>query len=236
LALNHENDAVGIGGDGLEVVVAGGYGGVDIEAEIAGTHVLIERLDEAEVGGTVFVGDAFNIERESSIDGIRGEQAHDLLAKRGAFGGILEHVANTGVPVLGVGIEIVEGGEDFGVGASQLNDLFYFVQVVGIVDCVALNNRILTQVVAAHHHQRALRRVHMQPLRKEQVDLLDVILERGVAARVVLHVISGAQSFTGIQGNLRRLALGFAARGALVLGVAESRGVRQCLVIVAGDR
>ncbi len=89
LIVVHENDAVGIRGDALEIAVAGGYGGVDIEPEIAGAHVLIERLDEAQVGGTVFVGDAFNIEREAAIDGIRGEKAHDLLAKRGAFGGIL---------------------------------------------------------------------------------------------------------------------------------------------------
>ena len=98
----------------------------------------------------------------------------------------------------------------------------------------ALDDGILAQVVAAHHHEGALRGVYVQPLRKQHVDLVHMFNERGVAGRVVLHVIGGAQTFTGIQGNFRRLALGFAARGALVFGVAESRGVGECLVIVAG--
>src|SRR5256885_1504299 len=40
----------------------------------------------------------------------------------------------------------------------------------------------------------ALRREHMQPLRKEQIDLRIVFLERGEAAGVPLNVICGAQA------------------------------------------
>ena len=101
--------------------------------------------------------------------------------------------------------------------------LLDLVQVVGIVDGVALDHGILAQVVAAHHHQRAVGRIDVQPLREQHVDLVNVFLERGVAGRVVLHVIGGAQAFTGVQRNFGGFAVGLAARGTLVLCVARSR-------------
>ena len=39
-----------------------------------------------------------------------------------------------------------------------------------------VDDRIFADVVAGHGHQRALRRVHVEPLRKEHVDLVDVLL------------------------------------------------------------
>ena len=64
---------------------------------------------------------------------------------------------------------------------------------------------------------------------------MDVLLERGVAGRVVLHVVGGAQTFAGVEGNVGGLAGGLAARGALVLCAAQQRGaVGQCLVVVPG--
>ena len=145
--------------------------------------------------------------------------------ERGAFVRIPEHVADARIPLLGVRIEVVEGGKDFRVFLGPLNDLLHLVQVVGVVDGGALDHRKLAEVVAAHHHQRAVGRIDMQPLREEHVDLVDVLLERGVAGRVVLHVIGGAQTFTGVQGDLGGLARGFAARGTLVLSVARKNAV-----------
>ena len=124
--------------------------------------------------------------------------------------------------LLGVRIEVVEGGKDFGVFLGRLDDVLDLVQVVGIVDGGALDDRILAQVVAAHHHQRAVGRIHMQPLREQHVDLVNVLLERGVAGRVVLDVVGGAQAFTGVQGNIGGFAVGFAARGRWLL-TARSR-------------
>ena len=81
-----------------------------------------------------------------------------------------------------------------------------------------------------------LGRIHVQPLREQHVDLVDVLLERGVAGRVVLHVVGGAQAFAGVEGNFGGFAGGFAARGALVLrGAQQNRLVGQGPVIVPGN-
>ena len=89
-------------------------------------------------------------------------------------------------------------------------------------------------VVAVDGQQRALGRVDVQPLGKEHVDLVDVLLERGVAGRVVLHVVGGAQTFAGVEGNVGGLAAGFAARGARVLRRAGRGAVGQRPVVVPG--
>ena len=75
----------------------------------------------------------------------------------------------------------------------------------------------------------------MQPLREEQVDLLDVLLEGGVAGGVVLHVVGGAQTFAGVEGDIGGLAGGLAARGALFFQAVQQNGtVGQRLVVVPG--
>ena len=53
----------------------------------------------------------------------------------------------------------------------------------------------------------------MEPLGKEEVDLLDVLLERGVAGGVPLDVVGGAEAFAGVEGDIRRAQLGAAMGG-----------------------
>ena len=101
LVVVHQHDAVGVGGDGFQVAVAGGDGHVDIEAQIARVHLGIKRLNEAQVGRILIVGDAFNVERKAAIDRVSGEKAHDLLEQRGALVGIREHISYAGVPAPG---------------------------------------------------------------------------------------------------------------------------------------
>ena len=69
-------------------------------------------------------------------------------------------------------------------------------------------------IIAGRRQQRAAGAVDMEPLRKEHIDLMHVLLEGGIASRVVLDVIGRAQTFAGIEGNLRGLAVGLAACGA----------------------
>ena len=51
--------------------------------------------------------------------------------------------------------------------------------------------------------QVAVGRHDVEPLGKEQVDLLDVLLERGVARWIVLDVVGGTKTFPGVQGDVR---------------------------------
>ena len=57
----------------------------------------------------------------------------------------------------------------------------------------------------------------MEPLGKEQVDLVDVLLERGVAGRIVLDIVGRAQAFARVQGHLGGLEVGLAMGGAAQL-------------------
>ena len=69
----------------------------------------------------------------------------------------------------------------------------------------------------------------MKPLREEQVNLMNVLLEGRIAGLVVRHVIGGTKSFPGIQRNLRRLAIGFASG----LGAAGDCGMLlECAIVV----
>ena len=61
--------------------------------------------------------------------------------------------------------------------------------------------------------QRAVGGDDVQPLGKEQVDLVDVLLERGVAGRIVLDVVGRAQAFAGVQRDLGGLEVGLAVGG-----------------------
>ena len=72
----------------------------------------------------------------------------------------------------------------------------------------------------------------MEPLGKEQVDLVDVLLERGVAAGVVLDVVGGAQALTGVEGNVRGFAIGLAPGGPSHAGRVN---IRQSFVVMPGD-
>ena len=79
LVVVHQDDAVGVGGDGFQVIVAGGHGHVDVEAKIARMHLGIEGLNESEVSRLVSVGKAFEVKRNAAIGRISSEKAHDLL-------------------------------------------------------------------------------------------------------------------------------------------------------------
>jgi len=71
-------------------------------------------------------------------------------------------------------------------------------------------------VIGAHGQEDGLGRVDVKPLGKEQIDLVDVRLEGGIAGRVVLDIVGGAQTFTGVEGDVRGLrpVLRRAGRGA----------------------
>ena len=178
-------------------------------------------MDEAQVSRVGIVGKAFNVEREAAIDGVGGEEAENLITQRGGLACILEDVAEVVIPALGVGVVVVQVREDLGVFLCRLDDTLDPVSVVGVVNRGAFNHGILADVVAAHHHQGSRGRVGVEPLREEQIDLVDVFLEGGVAGGIVLDIIGGAQTFAGVEGNLRGLAGGVAARGPLAFGAME---------------
>ena len=125
-------------------------------------------------------------------------------------------------------------GKDFGIFPGGLDDAFDPVRVVGVVNGGAIDDGILAVAVVVGGHQRSLRSAGVEPLGEEQIDLVNVLFEGGVAGRVVLDVIGGAQTFAGVQGDFRGLAARLAAGGARVPG-ATQEGFGQGFVVVLGD-
>ncbi len=68
LVVVHQHNAVGVGGNLLQVVVVDRGRGIDVEAQIARMQVGVELLDEAQVIRVGVVGQAFNVQREAAID------------------------------------------------------------------------------------------------------------------------------------------------------------------------
>ena len=234
LVVVHEDDAVRVGGDLAEGGIGGGGGSVDVEAEVARVHVGVELMDEAQVGREGVAGKAFKVQRKAVIDGERCEQANQLPAQFRAFAGVGENGAEGGIPGLGVGIEVVEVGKDFGIFPGYLDHVLDPVVLVGVVDGGAIDHGILAMAVAIDGQQRGLRGVDVKPLGEEQINLVDVLFEGGVAGRVVLHIIGGAQTFTGVEGNIRGFAGGLPA-GRPGFGAAQQRGaVVEGFVVVLG--
>ncbi len=73
----------------------------------------------------------------------------------------------------------------------------------------------------------AVWRDDVEPLGEEEVDLLDVLLERGVAGGVVVDVVGGAQTFTSVHGDVGGLERGLAmgGDGGLLAGFEGGLGV-----------
>ncbi len=107
-------------------------------------------------------------------------------------------------------VEVVEVRKDLSVFVRLLNDALDLVVFVGVVNDAVLEDGELEAVLGG-----ALKvsrgRIDMEPLREEQVDLVDVLFQGRVAGRVVWNVVGGAQTFAGVEGNFGRLAIGLAA-------------------------
>jgi len=71
-------------------------------------HVAVELLDEALVGRTGVVGEAFKVQRQPAINRICGEEAHQLLAQCGTLVWVFEEFADIAIPALGIGVEVVQ--------------------------------------------------------------------------------------------------------------------------------
>ena len=192
-----------------EVGVGGGDGRVDVEAQVARVHVGVELLDEAQIGRGGAFRETFEVQREAAIDRKCGEKANDLPAKRGALAWVGENGANRRVPGLGSGVVVVEVGKDFSIFLGRLNDVLDAVAVVGIVNGGAVDHGIFAMGVVVDGQQGGVGSVHMEPLGEEQIELVDVLLEGGVAGRVILDVIGGTQAFTSVEWDIGGLAGGF---------------------------
>ena len=75
LVVVHQQQAVGVVGDELQVEVVVADGSVDVEAQIARLEVGVERGDQRVVAGLRVGRNLLEVEREAAIAGVGGEEA-----------------------------------------------------------------------------------------------------------------------------------------------------------------
>jgi len=209
LVVVHQDESIGVGREERHVEVGIFNGHVDIEAEIAGVEVVVKSLDELLEAGLSGGGNVLEVQREAAVACIGGEEGVDLVDEVGARGRVQEHLAD-GVfeDAVGGGV-VVDEREDFGVFVSGVDGLGDLVFAIDTVDDVAFDDRE-GDVGGVDGRQGAVGLDDVKPFGEEEIDLLDVLLEGGVAGGVGVGIESRAETFALVQDDVGGLEIGFA--------------------------
>ncbi len=209
LAVVHQDEAVGVGGEELEIEAAGVDGDVDVEPQVARVEVGVEGCGEQAVGGLRVGGEGLEVECEAAIAGVGGEELIDLVNEVGARLGAEEELFDVGLEDACDGAVVVDHREDFSVFAGGLDGAEDLVLAVDAVDAGGVDDGE-GRVVGGVGGEGAVGCDDVQPLGKEDVDLLDVLLEGGVAGGIEIGVEGGAQTFALVEGYVGGLEVGLA--------------------------
>ena len=125
----------------------------------------------------------------------------ELVAEVSPRLGILEKDPDLRNEVLLRRIVVIHQREDLRIHAGRRNRASHLVLSVHRVHTTLVDQRI-RPIVDAEVAQGPVRRDHMQPLGEQKIDLPNVLLERRVTRRIVLHVVRRAQTFALVQRNL----------------------------------
>ena len=137
--------------------------------------------------------------------------------------GVRQEVAEGGGVGAADGIEVVDEWEDFGVFVGVCDGAGDFVLAVDGVGAILIDD-VVGVVVDGVGVDGAVGVDEVEPLGEEEVDLLDVLLEGGVAGGVPLDVVGGAQAFVCIQGDVGGFEVGLAMGRAGLLSRLQGRG------------
>ncbi len=223
LIVVHQQETVGVVGHVLQIEAVVAHRRVDIQFQVALLEVLVERGEQRHVSRLCLVGYLLEVQRDSTIAGACGEELVDLLDKVGTGCGVGKEVADGGLKDALDRIVVVDQRKNLRVFVRRRNGVGNSVFVVHAMHASRVHHGE-GAIVQAVGGQRAVRRDHMEPLREEQIDLVDVLLQRGVAGRIVLHVVGRAQAFARVQDHLGGLQVGPAMQGAIQL-LARSDGL-----------
>ena len=118
-----EDEAVGVIGEELEIEVRIADEGVEVEAQVAGVEVFVERGDKRLVPGLIGDREVFEVEGQAAVMRVGGEENIGLADEVLAAGGVRQEGADVRHDLAGVGVVIVDEGEDLGIDAGLRNDV-----------------------------------------------------------------------------------------------------------------
>src|SRR5437868_890796 len=171
--------------------------------------IVVERRDQGLEARLRLYRNLLEVDGQSAIGGIGRKKRICLLDKAGAERLIREKISDLRNPQTLSRVEVVDERKDIQVhvvGGDCAGDL---ALPIDLPNRAAVDERI-GSVVRRVSHYLAIRSDNVQPLRKQKVDLVDVLLQRRVAGWIVLDVVGRAQAFTRIEGNVAGLYVGSA--------------------------
>ena len=207
--------------DELQVPVVVAHRGVDVEAQIARMKVVVQRGDQRLEAGLRMRSESLQ-SRARARDSWGWPQERYRPAGRSwrVRASSAEKVANLGDPDALSGVVVVDQRKDVEVDVVRRDGAGDLGLAIDLMNCAMVDDRD-TGCCRRRRRSACRRRDDVQPLGKQEVDLADVLLQRGVAGRVVFDVVRRAQTFARVQGNVAGLDVGFAVgRAAQLLNAA----------------
>src|ERR1019366_9410883 len=163
LVVVHQQQAVGVVRHILQVEVVVAHRRVDIQLQLALLEVLVQRRQQRHVAFLSFGGYLLEVQRDSAIARVRGQELVNLLDKMGARGRIRQEVTNRRqehVPDRLVVVDQRKYLRGCGVSRRRRNGTGNPVLVVHPVDAVLVHYR-KGAVVQGVRGQRAVGRHHV---------------------------------------------------------------------------
>ena len=182
-------------------------------------QVAVEFLHQLAVVVARTLGKAFNIQRDALVL-IGRQERHQLVAEALPRAGIGQELGgHLRIPLVGDGIEtLLTRGKTSVCAFSPFRKAITFSSIGRGLPFVV--HDVEERVQLGDRLQAAVGGQHVHPLGKQQVDLRVVLLQRGEAGGVPLHVERAANTFVGVQHHLRGRPLG--------LAVGVQRGAAAC--------
>ena len=171
-------------------------------------QIVIDLLDQGVIVIARGLGNGFDVEREALVL-IRGQECHQFATKSLACRRVGQELCGElRPPFVGDGVEVVDQRENFRLRLLTLEERHHFV--VDRPRLALVVHHVVKRVELGDGLQPAVRSEHVHPLGKEQVDLRVILLQRGEAGGVPLHIERASNAFVGVQYDLRGGALGLA--------------------------
>ncbi len=147
---------------------------------------------------------------------VSGEEGVDLAEEVGTGGAAGEEVTDLREEEALNGIVVVDEREDvevdvvFGDGAG---DLVFAIDRLG----AGAGDYGISAIVDGVSGERSVGSNDVEPLRKEEVNLADVLAKGGVTGGVVFDIVGGAQAFARVEGDIGGFEVSAAMGGAAKL-------------------
>src|SRR5208337_2313816 len=196
----HDDDAIDGVGNGLVIEIFVADLNADVELHSLGMQVGRKLVQQRDVARLSLLGKGLEIDHQAAV-AIGGEKESDLMAEAGARRRIIEEVGDDRTEV--VAVEILDHGEDFHIGVFRLEERHdFFVNRTHLLILNHVEHRVCVRINGL---QVAIGAQNLQPCGKQQVDLAGILPQRGIAGRVPGNIEGGANTFLGIERDLRRM-------------------------------